>query len=545
MALARYNRDGSLDPTFDGDGKVTISPGTGNDIYAVALQPDGKIVVAGVIRDPGSIRYEDAGLARFNSDGSLDATFDSDGIVATDFCGPSSCFMSDYARDLAIQPDGKILVAGSRSFYGPSFTIHDSVLARYNSDGSLDPTFDGDGFVLGGEAYAHAIALQPDGRILVAGSEQGSGYQGFWLARYHSDGSPDPTFDGDGKARTDFGGGSMGVFAIALQPDGRIVAAGTSTSGPFTTRFALARYRSDGSLDPTFDGDGKVLTALGSGGDFAYDLALQSDGRIVVTGMSESGGNRDFALARYNSDGSLDPTFHGDGKLLTDLGGSTLGGNEAGYGVAIQPDGRILLAGSARGEFAVLRYTETLFADVPADYWSLVWIERLYRAGITGGCATSPLRYCPDDSVTRAQMAVFLLRGIHTSAYTPPPIGAGSGFGDVPADYWSGAWIKQLAAEGITSGCGGGNYCPEQPVTRAQMAVFLLRSKYGASYTPPAVGGTTGFGDVPPSYWAAAFVKQLAAEGITAGCGGGNYCPQQSVTRAQMAVFLVRTFSLP
>jgi hypothetical protein len=185
------------------------------------------------------------------------------------------------------------------------------------------------------------------------------------------------------------------------------------------------------------------------------------------------------------------------------------------------------------------------FADVPATYWASGFIERLYAAGVTGGCAVNPARYCPEDTVTRAQMAVFLLRGIHTSSYMPPTMGAGSGFNDVPPDYWSGTWIKQLAAEGITAGCGNGNYCPEHPVTRAQMAVFLLRSKYGASYVPPAVGSGTGFADVLPNYWAAAFIKQLVAEGITVGCGNGSYCPEQPVTRAQMAVFLVRTFNLP
>jgi hypothetical protein len=142
-------------------------------------------------------------------------------------------------------------------------------------------------------------------------------------------------------------------------------------------------------------------------------------------------------------------------------------------------------------------------------------------------------------------MAVFLLRGMHSSSYNPPAVGASTGFGDVQPTYWAAAWIKQLAAEGITGGCGNGNYCPEAPVTRAQMAVFLLRSKYGTSYSPPAVGNNTGFGDVQPSYWAAAWIKQLVTEGITAGCGGGNYCPESSVTRAQMAVFLVKTFNLP
>jgi hypothetical protein len=186
------------------------------------------------------------------------------------------------------------------------------------------------------------------------------------------------------------------------------------------------------------------------------------------------------------------------------------------------------------------------FADVAGN--NLFWksIEGIYAAGITGGCATSPdLLYCPATSATRASMAVFLLRGIHGSSYSPPTVGAGTGFLDVPLTYWAGAWIKQLAAEGITAGCGFGNYCPEGLVTRAQMAIFLLRSKHGTSYVPPAVGGTTGFTDVPTEYWAAAWIKQLAAEGITSGCGGGLYCPESTVTRDQMAAFLSRTFSIP
>ncbi len=116
---------------------------------------------------------------------------------------------------------------------------------------------------------------------------------------------------------------------------------------------------------------------------------------------------------------------------------------------------------------------------------------------------------------------------------------------DVPTNYWAAAWIKELAAEGITGGCGNGKYCPSYPVTRDQMAVFLLRSEHGSSYNPPPVGSTTGFTDVPTNYWVAAWIKQLAAEGITGGCGNGNYCPSYSVTRDQMAVFLDKTFSIP
>jgi len=183
------------------------------------------------------------------------------------------------------------------------------------------------------------------------------------------------------------------------------------------------------------------------------------------------------------------------------------------------------------------------------------WVERLVSAGITGGCRNNLIDfegvtdfsyryYCPNNTVTRAQMAIFLEKGMNSSAFTPPAA-TGTRFNDVPASYWAAAWIEQLAADGITGGCGAGNYCPDSPVTRAQMAVFLLKSKYGSSYSPPAVGESTGFGDVATNYWAAAWIKQLAAEGITGGCGAGIYCPDNPVTRAQMAIFLVRTFNLP
>ena len=183
------------------------------------------------------------------------------------------------------------------------------------------------------------------------------------------------------------------------------------------------------------------------------------------------------------------------------------------------------------------------FSDVPLDGFAWAQIESIYTAGITGGCSTNPLNYCPNNSVTRAQMAVFLLRGIHGSAYSPPTA-TGTVFTDVPSDAFAAAWIEQMVAEGITSGCGNGNYCPNSTVTRAQMAVFLLRAKYGSAYSPPAATGTV-FADVPSNGFAAAFIEQLVSEGITSGCGGGNYCPNSSVTRAQMAVFLQRTFNLP
>lgn len=183
-----------------------------------------------------------------------------------------------------------------------------------------------------------------------------------------------------------------------------------------------------------------------------------------------------------------------------------------------------------------------IFSDVSNSYWACSWIETLYSYSITGGCATSPsLAYCPDNPVTRAQMAVFLEKGKHTpNPYSPPNV-APTFFDTV--GHWAEDWIEALKNDNITSGCAPGLYCPDSATTRAQMAVFLLKSKYGVSYTPPPATGV--FADVPTSHWAAAWIEKLAADGITSGCGGGNYCPESPVTRAQMAVFLVRTFNLP
>jgi len=183
-----------------------------------------------------------------------------------------------------------------------------------------------------------------------------------------------------------------------------------------------------------------------------------------------------------------------------------------------------------------------VFQDVPPGFWAEEDIYKIYNAGITKGCFQNPLRYCPEDIVTRDQMAVFLGRGIHGSSFTPSP--ATGIFDDVPASRWAADWIEQFYNDGITNGCPFPNYCPSSPVNRDQMAIFLLRAKHGSSYTPPAAEGI--FEDVPVTYWAADWIEQLYQEGITTGCTQSplRYCPENTVTRAQMAVFIVRTFGL-
>jgi hypothetical protein len=179
------------------------------------------------------------------------------------------------------------------------------------------------------------------------------------------------------------------------------------------------------------------------------------------------------------------------------------------------------------------------FADVPPAHGFYTAIETLFHNGVTAGCSGSS--YCPSSAVTRAQMSVFLLKGKLGRAYLPPPA-SGAAFADVPAGAFAAAWIEDLADSGISAGCGAGLYCPDVAVTRAQMAVFLLKAMHGSAYVPPAASGI--FLDVPPSNPFAPWIEQLAAEGITAGCGGGSYCPSSPNTRGQMAVFLAKTFGL-
>jgi uncharacterized delta-60 repeat protein len=364
FALARYNPDGSLDTTFDGDGKVTTAVGSGGDVaYAVALQADGKIVVAGSSHNGSNL---DFAIARYKANGLLDTSFGASelcppppglctlipgtGIVTTAVGGSH-----DGAYAIALQPDGKIVVAGFSDIGGNN----DFALARYNPNGSLDTTFHTDGKVTTAVGInldsARAIALQADGKIVVAGFSDIGGNYNFALARYNPDGNLDTAFGGDGKVTTAVGGDN-GAYAIALQPDGKIVAAGYS----FVTNndFALARYNpDDGSLDTSFDTDGIVTTAVGGSHDFARAITLQPDGKIVVAGYSNIGGNSNFALARYNPNGSLDMSFDGDGKVTTVVGG---GSDDGAYAIALQPDGKIVAVGpseiSANIDFALVRY---------------------------------------------------------------------------------------------------------------------------------------------------------------------------------------------
>jgi len=342
FAVVRYNSDGSLDASFGGTGKITTSLASSSDhANCVVVQSDGKIVLGGV--SAGNFA-----LVRHGPSGALDTSFSGDGIVTT-----SISSSNDIVNSMALQPDGKILVAGtSGSHIG---------VARYSPDGTLDTSFSGDGIQTMSYGITDRIwgmALQPDGKIVLVGDCWNGEQWDFLVVRYNPDGTLDTSFSGDGKLATPVGPSHDNGRSVAIQSDGRIVVAGYSYSagGAGNADFAVVRYNPDGTLDTTFSGDGKLTTAIGSADDIAYSMVLQSEGKIVVAGYSDNGANEDFALVRYNPDGTLDLSFSGDGKLTTAVGSA----EDYINGVAIQPDGKIVVAGyswsGTNDDFALARY---------------------------------------------------------------------------------------------------------------------------------------------------------------------------------------------
>ncbi len=348
FAIVRYNPDLSLDSTFGTGGIVTTAIGPGNDrALDVAIQGDGKIVVVGSVFTGSSL---DFGVVRYDTNGALDISFGGTGIVLTPV-GP----LDDEATSVAIQSDGRIVVAG----FSQNGADYDIAVVRYDATGGLDVSFDLDGVLTtdfgASSDLAEDVAIQADGKIVVAGYSGNADYD-FAVARYLSDGTLDGSFDGDGRVTTPIGLANDVARAMAIQSDGRIVLAGASSSGG-SDDFALVRYNSDGSLDTTFDGDGKVVTALSTGNDSAQAVAIQADGKILAAGMNATALGDRVASVRYNVDGSLDLGYDGNGIERTDIGA----GNDAGFGVAIESgSGKILVAATtasgAGNDFAVLRY---------------------------------------------------------------------------------------------------------------------------------------------------------------------------------------------
>lgn len=323
IALTRLLPNGIPDPTFgvNGRAKPTFPGVIVSDAQAVAIQPDMKIIIGGMI----DLTFA---LVRVNSNGSVDTSFGNGGRVQLGFGFQSL----DSVTAIVLQSDRKIVAAGVAfdSFRGRS----DFALVRLNPDGSLDPSFGDDGIVttdLGRFDQIGAAALQSDGKIVVAGSVGDDIV--FGLARYHPDGSRDLSFGHLGLVTID----ARAANALAIQADGRIIAAGRDFSDA-----VLARFEADGTLDASFGQGGIVRTDTGQAATSFVDVGLQADGKIVAAGQRFISGppdHQDFLVARYDENGDLDPAYGVGGTVITNLG---LGRARA---MTMQPDGRILVVG--------------------------------------------------------------------------------------------------------------------------------------------------------------------------------------------------------
>jgi uncharacterized delta-60 repeat protein/uncharacterized repeat protein (TIGR01451 family) len=348
FALFRMNADGSLDSTFNGDGIATADFGAASNIQGLAMTPGGKIVAAGRCAST-------AALARFNSDGTLDTSFDGDGRLLVNL-GPGD----ETLFDVVVQPDGKIVAAGTLQLAAGS-NDHDFVVARFNVDGSLDTSFGGgDGIVTAdfgpADNAATTVLLQTDGKIIALGHAAfGFDDSGFAIARFTAAGALDAGFGNGGLFLLDAGADYAfeDIRGAALRPDGKIVAVGQvwhHVAGP-ENDIVLLQLLPNGTLDNSFGDGGTVFSVFETNWNEANAMSLAADGSIVVGGDAPDGINAH--ILRYNEDGALDPTFGitSPGRTVVDISPV-----DNMFAVAIQPNGDILLGGATSGQAVVLRF---------------------------------------------------------------------------------------------------------------------------------------------------------------------------------------------
>lgn len=364
--LVRRNADGTADNTFDGDGiRIDDFATDFSYFYEIALQSDNKIVAVGSM---GSGPSQNTLVARYNPNGTLDNSFGTSGFVNLNVSG-----YDEYAANVDIQSDGKILVGGNTT---GGINGDDFVVLRLNTNGSLDTTFNTTGFLVADIAGEMdnilCSALQPDGKLLVGGFTYDSvSDEDFLLFRLNADGSFDNSFGSSGIVQTQVGSTFDELWDMALQDDGKILATGLVTKivgGNEYMDFVLVRYNADGSLDNSFDTDGIALTPFGptsqSSQDAAYTLAIDANDKILVAGSVTIGGQENFAMVRYNTDGSIDATFDTDGYFTEDMGSD----QEVIFQMGIQSDGKILAMGSfadgGDSDFLLVRYQLGGFASV-------------------------------------------------------------------------------------------------------------------------------------------------------------------------------------
>jgi uncharacterized delta-60 repeat protein len=399
IAVAKFTVHGTPDTTFGNGGGAVYGIASDSGARAVAIQPDGKIVVAGFVTESGKKSFV---VLRLLADGNFDSSFGTNSAVKT-AVGSGD----DEIKSLALQPDGKIVAAG----FSTSGGIAHYAAARYSSSGVLDAGFSTDGKVVtavGTTDEANAVAVQPDGKIILAGKSLINGKYDFSLVRYKTDGSLDSTFNASSNVTTSIRANNDEVRALAIQDDGKIVVAGSSEDSDSTGDFALARYNANGTLDNSFSSDGRLVTDVGTD-SYAAGVAIQKDGKILVAGADDPGVSAvRAALARYLPNGTTDSQFGANG-----IGYYALPQLSDNYvnALALQPNGRIVVAGKAVNGTDVKQFVTRLrgnaapTADFDGDYKS-------------------------DYSVFRPSAGAWYILGSKTSQFSAVPFGT---IGDTPA----------------------------------------------------------------------------------------------------------------
>jgi hypothetical protein len=501
-ALAVTGRTTSTDfPTQD---PFQDSPGGGWDAFVTVFDDAAENRIASTYL--GGTGYDDAyGVAA-----------DGDGILS--FAGTTG------SADLPTTPD-----ASQRNFggvfdawfarldpavAGPASLLHATYLGGSNDDAGFGLALDERG-----DAWIAGYGLSADLRVPTCPVQPGSGggYDAF-LAKLR------PTAAGPaGLAYLSYVGGigTDAAYGIALAPDSTVFLAGQTGSADFP----LANPADD------------TLGGTGDGFFAAISLSLPAPASLTPSSGPPAGGTPVTILGTDFENGATVSIGGADANGAAVTGPTQITATTAALSPGTLNDLAVTNLDGCAGILPKAFFAD--FSDVADLHLFHDAVEKIFRAGVTAGCGSGI--YCPGDRVTRDQMAIFLLRGKHGASYAPPPA-TGTVFGDVSAGSFGAAWIEQLFVEQITAGCGGGNYCPTQPVNRASMAVMLLRARHGGTYQPPSAVGM--FTDVAASDPFARWIEQLAREGITSGCGGGAFCPDLDTTRGEMAAFLARTFGL-
>jgi S-layer family protein len=574
--------------TYTTGNQGTMEPGS----VGVARAPDGRFVVAW----EGAQAYpsrRDVFAQRFDAAGNR---------VGAEFLVNSYTTRAQYHPDVAIDAFGDFVVVWSSDLQDGSFAgvfgqRFDAAGARQGGEFRVNTTTAG--YQSGGQYYGASVARAPGGEFVVVWDGYSPGAnQDVFLQRYNASGAPVGSELRVNSATNQQDWGS----SVAMDAQANFVVTWMMSASYYGTITRGQRFASDGSprggnFDmnntqsyapqrfPTVAADdiGNFIVSWNLAGpgepsDPGRSVRAQrfgglrpSSGRVDTTGNGvwEPGETVDVRPAWRNDNGATVTVAGTLAGIQGPLGGTyAITDATADYGAVADDDAAECadcygVSVSVPSPRPVTHWDATVvetivpddqgqqkkwtlhignsFTDVPAASGFYRFVETLLHRGVTAGC--QPLLYCPDSPTTREQMAAFVLLAKEPPGYAPPPCGQPSVFADVPFANPFCRWIEELARRGVVSGCGGGNYCPTQPVTREQMAVFVLRTLDPALVPPPCAPPNL-FADVPETSPFCRWVEELAARGVVSGCGGGNYCPAGPVTREQMGVFLGVTFGL-